>query len=124
MKKDNSYRFSLSWPIETEDQVIVGKFLETLGNKKSKFIVQLIADYIHDHPEIMDADSALQLAMNSSSKALKDVIHDIIRTEIASGRLTLPKKPADTPENIGAGESVSSNSGLAALLGNLDVFNT
>ena len=124
MKNDKLYRFSLSWPIETEDQVLVGEFLETLGNKKSRFIVQLVAEYIHDHPEMMNADSAIQLALNSNSKALKDVIHDIIRAEIASGRLTIPKRTSDVSEDVGTVESGSSNGGLAAMLSNLDVFNS
>lgn len=124
MKNDKLYRFSLSWPIETEEQVLVGEFLETLGNKKSRFIVQLVAEYIRGNPEMMDADSAIQLALNSNSKALKDVIHDIIRTEIASGRFTMPRSATDSPDSSNAKEPVSSVDGLAAMLGNLDVFNT
>ena len=124
MKNDKLYRFSLSWPIETEDQVLVGEFLETLGNKKSRFIVQLVAEYIRKHPEIMNADSALQLVMNSNSKALKDVIHDIIKAEIASGRLTIPKGSADNPPEFSTEGAGSSSDGIAAMLSNLDVFNT
>ena len=48
MKSGNTYRFTLSWPMETEEQVIAGEFLSKLGYKKSKFIIQLICDIIYD----------------------------------------------------------------------------
>lgn len=35
MKKDGRYRFTLQFGSDSEEQIRVGEFLESLGNKKS-----------------------------------------------------------------------------------------
>ena len=50
MKSGGAYRFNLSWPLDTEERILAGEYLGKLGNKKSRFIVQLVCDYLNTHP--------------------------------------------------------------------------
>lgn len=66
MKHSDTYRFSLSWGFQTEDSILAGEFLNSLGNKKSRFLVKLIADYVRTLPEGADADGNIRIVLESS----------------------------------------------------------
>lgn len=84
MKSDNKYRFSLSWGMDTEDQLLAGAFLESMGNRKSRFIVGLVCDYLNGHPEISDSNAVkLVLASPSAGKMLEEKIREMVQQEMA-----------------------------------------
>ena len=125
MKSNNYYRFSLGWGIDTEEQILVGELLNKLGNKKSRFIIQLVADYIQNNPDVIDKDSTIKFVVNSNSKQLEDIIKELIKAEIAGGRLPAPHKPEIKQNNDNNEINIASdtdNSGIADMLANLDIW--
>ena len=110
MKSGDTYRFSLSWPMDTEEQVLAGEFLSKLGNKKSRFIVQLICDYIEAHPEAINPKETIKFIISSTSigEKLTDMIKSLIQSELAGKTTTQqlsvdsdPRQPAqDTGTDI------------------------
>lgn len=89
MKSNGNYRFTLSWPMETEEQIMAGEFLEKLGNRKSKVIIQLICDYLIAHPEVMDSKETIKFIVNSTplSDKLTETIKSIIQSELVGKML-------------------------------------
>lgn len=121
MKSGDTYRFSLSWPMATEEQLLAGEFLGKLGNKKSRFIVQLVCDYLNTHPEAMDPKETVQFIVSSTSVGdrLADMVRTIIQTELA-GKIAIPQNPdASGPEQ----ESKAIDDSIDAMFGNLDIWN-
>ena len=66
MKSDNGYRFNLSFKAETSEQRAVGDFLNKLKSKKSRFIVNLIADYLQDHPEFLQEKESHEITIRTT----------------------------------------------------------
>ena len=129
MKTGDAYRFTLSWQKDTEERSIAGEFLEKLGNKKSKFIVQLICDYIAAHPEAVNSKETINFIVNSTplSDILTEKIQLMIKNELA-GKVTL-QPPLDNSNSEAvapeANEKVKSNSdeSIDGMFGNLDMWN-
>ena len=53
VKTLDKYRFTLQWGAETTEKVQAGELLESLGNKKSEFVVLAVSEYIEAHPELL-----------------------------------------------------------------------
>ena len=121
MKSGDTYRFTLSWPMDTEERILAGEFLEKLENKKSKFVVQLICDYITANPEIINPKETLKFIINSTplGDMLTEKIHSIIQTELA-GKITIQQ----SPDNSDSKQTVSNNDeSINDMFGNLDIWN-
>ena len=121
MKSGEPYKFTLSWQKDTEEQILAGEFLSKLGNKKSKFIVQLICDYITDHPETVNPKETLKFIINSTSlgEKITEVIKSIIQTELA-GKTVLH----DSTDNFEmALPDLDINTGIDDMFGNLEMWN-
>ena len=54
MKSEHGYRFTLGFGADSEDKIQVGEFLERLKQKKSRFIVEVVSEYLETHPELLD----------------------------------------------------------------------
>lgn len=67
MKSGESYRFTLGWGAQTEDGILAGEFLNALGNKKSRFLIKLVADYVREHPDGMEPDGTIRVVLESST---------------------------------------------------------
>ena len=121
MKSGNTYRFTLSWPMETEEQVIAGEFLSKLGYKKSKFIIQLICDYITAHPEAMNPKETLKFIVNSTSLGvtLTEMIKSMIQSEFAGKMFVQPQIENPATEEVAPAVDES----IEDMLGNLDMWN-
>jgi len=120
MKSGDAYRFSLSWPMDTEERILAGEFLEKLKNKKSQFIVQLVCDYINAHPEALDPKETISFIVSSTSVGdkLTDMIRSIIQTELA-GKIALQH-----PAGSGLEEKAPDmDESIDDMLGNLDIWN-
>ena len=66
MRRDDKYRFSLSWGRETAEKIAVGDFLEKLKNHKSDLIVQAVWEYIGNHPEVMAENAKIVITVQST----------------------------------------------------------
>jgi hypothetical protein len=66
LKSDNGYRFNLSFKGETSEQRVVGDFLNKLKSKKSRFIVNLIADYLQAHPELLQEKESHEITIRTT----------------------------------------------------------
>lgn len=118
MKSDNKYRFTLSWGRNTEDQLLAGEFLESLGNRKSRFIISLVCKYLSSHPEMTEGGDVVKLVLESSSagKMLEEKIREMVKQEMA-GHTVIREEPAQT-ETV----TVKIDSGVAEMAKNLEVW--
>ena len=66
MRRDDKYRFSLSWGRDTAEKIAVGDLLEKLKNHKSDLIVQAVWEFIGNHPEVMAENSKIVIAVQST----------------------------------------------------------
>ena len=121
MKSGDTYRFSLSWPMDFEERILAGEFLSKLGNRKSRFIIRLVCEYLNEHPEALDAKETIKVIVSSASGngALIDTIRSLIQAELA-GITQIQKTPegADTAENE---DSLTED--IGDMFGNLSAWN-
>ena len=120
MKSGDTYRFSLSWPMDTEERILAGEYLSKLGNKKSRFIVQLVCDYLNAHPEALDPKETIRFIINSTpvGDKLTDMIRSVIQSEFAD------KLVSQTPPDAGVEETAPDiDESIDDMLGNLDFWN-
>lgn len=66
MRRDDKYRFSLSWGRDTAEKIAVGDLLEKLKNRKSDLIVQAVWEYIGNHPEAMAENAKIVITVQST----------------------------------------------------------
>ena len=66
MRRDDKYRFSLSWGRDTAEKIAVGDLLEKLKNRKSDLIVQAVCEYIWNHPEVMAENAKIVITVQST----------------------------------------------------------
>ena len=66
MRRDDKYRFSLSWGRDTAEKIAVGDLLEKLKNRKSDLIVQVVWEYIGNHPEVMAENAKIVITVQST----------------------------------------------------------
>jgi len=116
MKPGDTYKFTLSWQKDTEEQILAGEFLGKLGNKKSKVVVQLICDYITAHPEAVNPKETLQFIINLTSlgEKMTEAIKSMIQSEL-SGKIVL-QQPSDNAD-------ADTGAGIDDMFGNLEMWN-
>ena len=66
MRRDDKYRFSLSWGRDTAEKIAVGDLLEKLKNRKSDLIVQAVWEFIGNHPEVMAENAKIVITVQST----------------------------------------------------------
>lgn len=66
MRRDDKYRFSLSWGRDTAEKIAVGDLLEKLKNHKSDLIVQAVWEFIGNHPEVMAENAKIVITVRST----------------------------------------------------------
>lgn len=122
MKSGDTYRFSLSWPMETEEQILAGEFIEKLGNRKSKFIIQLVCEYLNAHPEVMNPKETIQFIINSTSlgERLTDMVRSIIKSELG-GNIAIIEPTVNNSDNEQP-SSFNADENIDAMLDNIDVW--
>ncbi len=67
MKQGNKYRYTIQFGMETREQLMVGEFLERMGNRKGQIIVEVMAAYLDAHPELTVPNTTVVLEMDRSS---------------------------------------------------------
>lgn len=118
MKKDGKYRFSLQFGSETEEEVMVGEFLERLGNKKSELIVPVLAEYLIMHPELCAPHDKIEIKITSCYN--QDRIEQIVRSIVEEKFSTMQNSGIDT--GIVQVESEVIEADVAKMLDNLNLF--
>ena len=120
MKSGDAYRFSLSWPMATEEQILAGEFLSKLGNKKSRFIIQLVCEYLNLHPEVLDPGETIRFVVNSTSLGdrMVEMIKSLIQTELAGKTIQQVSDGSCNEEQ----EPVI-DQGVGSMFDNLDAWN-
>ena len=66
MRRDDKYRFSLSWGRDTAEKIAVGDLLEKLKNHKSDLIVQAVWEFIGNHPEVMAENAKIVITVRAT----------------------------------------------------------
>jgi len=100
----------------------VGEFLETLGNKKSAFIVKAVSEYIKTHPEILNSNIQINVGYNSiNKKELVKLIRKLINERNHPVEKSIPaSQEVKLPES--ATTEITDND-INKMLENLNMFN-
>lgn len=119
MKKDGKYRFTLQFGADSEEQIRVGEFLESLGNKKSAVMVDVLNEYLASRPELQKAHGKIEVKVASgyNRDRMEQMIRQIVEEHIAKMQLT--EIQADVPQNK-IPETMEDD--IAQMLDNLDLF--
>jgi len=118
VKKPDRYRFSLQWGVETIEKVQAGELLESLGNRKSEFIVMAVAEYIRIHPESLSAGQKIKLVIQPNFT--RDQIEAMLRNIIEEKMQETPPIARRT-SNINV-ETVIDGPDVDEMLKNLELF--
>lgn len=118
MKKDGKYRFSLQFGSETEEEVMVGEFLERLGNKKSELIVSVLAEYLIMHPELQVPHGKIEIKITSGYS--QERVEQIVRAIVEEKFSAMQNSGSDT--GIVQVESGAIEADVAKMLDNLNLF--
>jgi hypothetical protein len=79
-KKTDKYRFSLQWATDTEEKIQAGDFLESLGNRKSEFIIMAVTDYLIRNPEAIfnGRKHKIVVKQNFTIKHIRAILADML----------------------------------------------
>lgn len=84
MKRDDMYRFCLQFGTDSEDEIRVGEFLESLGRKKSAIVVNALVEYLDNHPELGSGKDRSQVKISTVTiDALEERIRRLIEERLA-----------------------------------------
>jgi len=113
MRTEKGYKVTLQFPARTAEQQQAGEFLERLGSKKSRVVVQALTDYLQRHPGLLESGGMIHV--DAAAGMTKDDVRALIREELARGNYALP------PETTGAA-AADQEITVAALLDNMGLF--
>ena len=123
MKDKNKYRFSLQFNSTSDENIQVGEFLESLGNKKSAFIVKVIVEYLAAHPEISESNVQINVGYkNINKKELIKIIKNIL-----NDKTSLHNKGDTVKNTTNNSDSLTpelNDNDIDKMLGNLNVFSS
>ncbi len=121
MFKDGKYRFSLGFGCGEKERR-VGEFLERLGNRKSSLIVDVLNEYIDNHPELENSHGKIQIKISTPPPAYsRDKIEKMVRELVSE--MIANTKAADNTQSISEGiDAGSLDENIAMMLDNLDRF--
>ena len=121
MKTGKTYRFSLQWAGDSEEQVMAGEYLELLGNKKSRLIIRLVCEYLSANPDTLNPKEAVQFILSSpSSGFLTEIVRSIIKTEFSAGTFTKAAIEGLLVNETGNEDESS----IGTMFDNLDIWNS
>lgn len=101
MKTEYGYRYNLQFSNKTEQEKVVGEFLEKLGNKKSEFIVPMLYEYLAKRPELLQEKTEIQLEVTQtiSKEEIEQLILKICNQLIDSGKIAPQLIPVTVRQN-------------------------
>jgi len=114
MRTEKGYKITLQFPAKTLEQRQAGEFLERLGSKKSRVVVQALTDYLQKHPDLLENGGMIRV--DAVASLSKDEVRAIIREELARGKYAPLSTTSDDLTNMEQGNIVNS------MLDNLGLF--
>jgi len=114
MRTEKGYKITLQFPAKTLEQRQAGEFLERLGSKKSRVVVQALTDYLQKHPDLLENGGTIHV--DAVAGLSKEEVRNIIREELARHNPPLLPETADAP--IGASQEDT----IDLLLDNIGLF--
>ena len=98
--------------------VQAGEFLESLGNRKSEFVLLAISEYFVAHPEVLSTGNKLQIVVKPSYSRdqMEAIVRSIIEEKMAGAPLVAPDH-----ERYG-GVAATIEPDIDEMLKNLDLF--
>lgn len=119
MKKNGRYRYTLQFGSDSEEQIRVGEFLESLGNKKSAVVVDVLNDYLLSHPELQKKHCKIEVKVTSGYN--RDKIEQIVR-QIVEERIGMMQPAGIRAEASQDEVPETMEDDIAQMLDNLDLF--
>ena len=92
------FRFTMQIPATTPENCKVGDFLESLKNKKARFIVSVVSEYLDAHPELLNHASIVVRTQPSITEAA--VLAMIERALAQQPRTSHETVPMDSKEDL------------------------
>jgi hypothetical protein len=120
MKSPNKYRFSLQWGIETAEKVQAGEMLESLGNRKSEFVVMAVTNYIANHLEMLSPKQKLRIVVKPSytREEMESLVRKVIEERLTSDKLTVSNTSSQKSNEA------TSETDIDAMIQNLELFSS
>jgi hypothetical protein len=117
VKTPDKFRFTLQWGAETVEKVQAGELLESLGNRKSEFVVLAVSEYIRLHPEALTSGQKLRIVVRPSFTRgqLETMVRSILEEKMA-GSVPIP------PQSGGSVGIPQVGAEIDEMLSNLDLF--
>ena len=117
-KKENVYRFSLQFGMDTTDKIRAGEFMEKLGNKKSAVVVAALNEYLEQHPEAKSETLRIRVEQESSlrKEKLEQFIRSLVREQIEKANISADRRLSEPKEEQQLEDDI------AQMLENLDLF--
>jgi hypothetical protein len=123
MKTRDKYRFSLQWGAETTEKTQAGDLLESLGNRKSEFVVAAVTEYVSNHPETSIAGQKLKIVVrpNFTREELETMIRAVIEEKPAGIAPVVRENGLSDSESAAIAPNMPD---VEEMLKNLDMFST
>lgn len=121
MIKYGKYRFSLQFDSGSDNQVRAGEFLERLGNRKSRVVVEAINEYMDNHPELDTAEKKIEIKLNSLHTYSKEKIEQMV-CALLEEKLSLIQASNNIKKEGDAITSGITDKDIATMLDNIDLF--
>ena len=124
MRRDDKYRFSLSWGRDTAEKIAVGDLLEKLKNRKSDLIVQAVWEYIGNHPEVMAENAKIVITVQSTPTDEQTLakIQQMIDASVERLKDSMKFQIQQEKQVEQAAPTVLNQQGLDDMLDNLTIF--
>lgn len=118
MKREDMYRFCLQFGTDSEDEIRVGEFLESLGRKKSTVVVNALIEYLDNHPEFASGKDRCHVKISTVTiDALEAHIRRLIEERFSG--IDLNRAASVVPSE--QAKEVSQD--IVDMLDDLDLFN-
>jgi hypothetical protein len=103
MRTEKGYKITLQFPAKTLEQRQAGEFLERLGSKKSRVVVQALTEYLQKYPNLLEVGGTIHV--DATTGLSREEVRAIICEELTR-RGTFPSsetaefQPGAEHENI------------------------
>ena len=98
--------------------VRAGEFLESLGNRKSEFVLLAIAEYFNAHPDVLSMGQKPRLVVKPgfSRDQVEAIVRSVVEEKLSGIRFTAPG------DDCSDGVVAALEPDIGEMLKNLDLF--
>jgi len=117
MGTPDKYRFTIQWAADSTEKIHIGEALKSIGNRKSRLIVEAVSAYIKAHPESLSPGYKFHYAVEPVlTQNQVEAISDMIDARLAN--ITPVAHNSRNPSNPDAAD----NDDIGMMVQNLDSF--